>query len=67
MTRLPTPKHFETSAMPTQDGLRLNYLHRTQKARPNSGHPYEQRAITAAQSKTRRRVTQSDGELMAEK
>src|SRR6476646_7630252 len=28
ITRLPTPKHFETSAMPTQDGLRLNYLHR---------------------------------------
>jgi len=23
MTRLPTPKHFEPSAMPMQDGLRL--------------------------------------------
>jgi hypothetical protein len=28
MTRFPTPKHFEPSAMPTQDGLRLNHLHR---------------------------------------
>ena len=31
-TRFPTPKHFETSAMPTQDGLQLNYLHRVKKA-----------------------------------
>src|SRR6478672_6132553 len=55
LTRFPTPKHFETSAMPTQDGLRLNHLHRTKKARPKPGHPDEQRAITATQSKTRRR------------
>jgi hypothetical protein len=33
MTRFPTPNHFETSAMPTQDGLRLNHLHRVKKAR----------------------------------
>jgi hypothetical protein len=53
MTRFPTPKHSETSAMPTQDGLRLNHLHRTKKARPKPRHRYEQRAITATQSKTR--------------
>src|SRR4029077_12709567 len=51
MTRFPTPKHFETSAMPTQDGLRPNHLHRTKKARPKPPHPYEKSAITAAQSK----------------
>ena len=53
ITRFPTPEHFETSAMPTQDGLRLNHLHRTKKARPKPRHPYEQRAITAKQSETR--------------
>jgi hypothetical protein len=67
ITRFPTPKHFETSAMPTQDGLRLNHLHRTKKVRPEPGHPYEQRAITAKQSKTRRCPPHSDRELMAEK
>jgi hypothetical protein len=60
MTRFPTPKHFETSAMPTQDGLRLNYLHRVKKARPKPHHPCEQRAITAEQSKTRWCPLQSD-------
>jgi len=50
MTGFPTPNHFETSAMPTQDGLRLNHLHRTKKARPKPGHPSEQRTITAKQS-----------------
>ena len=53
--------------MPTQDGLRLNHLHRIKKARPNPGHQCEQRAITATQSKTRRGLPHSDGELMAEK
>src|SRR6478736_3939312 len=53
ITRLPTPKHFEPGAMPTQDGLRPNHLHRTKKARPKPRHPYEKSAITAAQSKTR--------------
>ena len=61
ITRFPTPKHFETSAMPTQDGLRLNHLHGTKKARPKPRHPYEQRAITAKQSETRWCPPQSDG------
>ena len=58
---------FEASAMPPQDSLRLNYLGRTEQARPEPGHPYEQRAVTAAQSKTRWRPPQGDIELMAEK
>jgi hypothetical protein len=53
--------------MPTQAGFRLNYLHRIKKAWPNSSHPYEQRAITATQSKTRRCSPHSDTQLMAEK
>jgi hypothetical protein len=67
MTRFPTPKHFEPSAMPTQDGLRLNHLNSIKKARPKPRHPYEKSAITAAQSKTRWCLPQSDGQLMAEK
>jgi hypothetical protein len=61
------PEHFETSAMPSQDGLRLNHLGRTKKARPEPGHPYEQHAITAAKAKARWRSPQSNGELMTEK
>jgi hypothetical protein len=53
--------------MPSQNYLRLNDLSRINKARPEPGHPYEQRAIAAAQPKTRRRPLQSDGKLMAEK
>jgi hypothetical protein len=67
MTRSPPPKQLETSAMPTQDGLRLNHLHRTKQARPKPGDPYEQRAITAKQSRTRRCSSDSDAQLMAEK
>ena len=39
----PTPEDFDASAMPTQNGLRLHRLDRTSKARPEPGHPYEQR------------------------
>ena len=53
--------------MPTQDGLRPNHLQRTKKARPKPRHPYEKSTITAAQSKTRWCLPQSDGQLMAEK
>jgi hypothetical protein len=41
ISRFPTPKHLEASAMPPQDGLRLNYLGRTEKARPELGYQYE--------------------------
>ena len=63
----PTPEDFEASAMPTQNGLRLHHLDRTNKARPEPGHPYEQRAITAAKAKAGWSLPQSDGKLMAEK
>jgi hypothetical protein len=63
----PTAEHFETSAMPSQDGLRLNHLVRTKKARPEPRHPGEQGAVTFAQSTTRRRPPQCDVELMTEK
>ena len=53
--------------MPPQDSLRLNYLGHSEQVRPEPGHPYEQGAITAAKSKTRRCPLQSDGELMTEK
>jgi hypothetical protein len=53
--------------MPPQDSLRLNYLDHAEQVRPEPGHPYEQRAISAAQSKTRWCPPQSDVELMAEK
>jgi len=59
----PTPEHFETSAMPPQDGLRLNYLDHAEQVRPEPGHPYEQRPISVAQSKTWWCPAQSDVEL----
>jgi hypothetical protein len=34
---------------------------------PELRHPYQQRPVTAAQSKTRRRTPQGDAELMTEK
>src|SRR5438477_2706432 len=53
--------------MPPKDRLRLNDLGRTEQARPEPGHPYQQRPVTAAQSKTRRRAPQGDAELMTKK
>ena len=62
------PSYFGISnALPTQNGLRLHHLDRTNKARPEPGHPCEQRAISTAQSETRWCPPQSDGKLMAEK
>jgi hypothetical protein len=45
----------------------LHHLDRTNKARPEPSHPYEQCAITAAQPKTRWCPPQSNIELMTEK
>jgi hypothetical protein len=67
ISRFPTPEDFEASAMPPQDSLRLNYLDHSEQVRPELGHPYKQRAITAMQSKTRWCPPQSDVELMTEK
>src|SRR5260370_36505442 len=63
----PAPESFEARAMPSKDGLRLNHLGHAEQARPEPGHPNEQRPVTAAQSKTRRRPPQGDAELMSEK
>jgi hypothetical protein len=67
LSRFPAPIDLKPSTMPSQDGLRLNHLGYAEQARPKLGHPYDQRPITAAQSKTRRRLPQSDIELMTEK
>jgi len=53
--------------MPPKDRLRLNHLGCTEQARPETGHPYQQSAVNAVQSKTRRRPPQRNIELMAEK
>ena len=53
--------------MPSQDGLRLNHLGRAKRTRPEPGHPYQQRAVNAVQSETRRRSSQCNIELMTEK
>jgi hypothetical protein len=42
-------------------------LGRTDQVRPEPDHPYQQRPVTAAQSKARRCLPQSDVELMTEK
>src|SRR5438094_9268688 len=67
LSGFPAPEGYEASAMPPKNGLRLNDLGRTDQARPEPGHPYQQRPITAAQSKARRCLPQSDVELMTEK
>src|SRR5262245_19935515 len=66
LPRFPTPERRETGTMPAKDRLRLNDLRRTEQARPEPGHPDQQGAVTAAQSKTRRRTPQGDAKLMAE-
>lgn len=67
VSRFPTSERFKASAMPPQDRLRLNHMGHAEQARPEPGHPNEQRAVTATQSKTRWRPPQSDVELMTEK
>jgi hypothetical protein len=67
LSGFPAPESFEARAMPPKDGLRLNHLGQAEQARPETGHPYQQHPVTAAQSKTRRRTPQGDAELMTEK
>jgi hypothetical protein len=50
--------------MPPKDTLRLNDPRRAEQARPESGHPDQQRPVTAAQPKARRRTPQGNAELM---
>ena len=67
LSGFPAPESFEAHAMPPKDGLRLNHLGRIKQARPDPCHPYQQRPVNPAQSKTRRCPSQSDVELMTEK
>src|SRR6266404_120105 len=67
LSGFPAPESFEARAMPPKDGLRLNHLGHAEQARPEPGHPHEQRPVTAAQSKTRGRTPQGDAELVTEK
>ena len=53
--------------MPPQDRVRLNDSGQTEQARPQPGHPYQQRAITTPQPKTWRSSPQGDVELMTKK
>ncbi len=67
LPRSPAPERREARTMPPKDRFRLNDLGRTEQARPEPGHPDQQRPVTAAQSKTRRRTPQGDAELMTKK
>jgi hypothetical protein len=53
--------------MPPQNRRRLNNLDHTEQARPQPGHPHQERAIAAPQRRTSRSSPQSDIELMTEK
>ena len=57
--------------MPPQDRRQLNDLRHTEQARPQPGHPHQQRAVATPQRQTRRSPPQSDIEfdieLMTEK
>jgi len=52
--------------MPSQDRRRFNDLDHTKQARPQPGHPHQQRAIAATQRQARRSLPQRDIELMTE-
>jgi hypothetical protein len=53
--------------MPPQDRGGLNDSSQTEQARPQPGHPNQQRAITAPQPETWRSMPQGNVELMTEK
>jgi hypothetical protein len=48
LSGFPAPESFEARAMPAKDGLRLNHMGQAEQARPEPGHPYQQRTVTAA-------------------
>ena len=52
--------------MPPQDRRRLNDLDRTEQARPQQRHPYQQCAVASLQLQTRQSPPQGDVELMTE-
>jgi hypothetical protein len=47
LSGFPAPERFEARAMPPKDGLRLNHMGQVEQARPEPGHPYQQRPVTA--------------------
>src|SRR5436309_1217740 len=65
VSRFPAPERLEARAVPPENGLRLDDPRRSEQARPEPGHPDQQRPVTAAEPKTRRRMPQGDAELMA--
>src|SRR5262245_59277902 len=48
LPRFPTPERRETRTMPAKNGLWLNDARRAEQARPESGHPDQQRPVTPA-------------------
>jgi hypothetical protein len=63
--RFPPPEQLEARAVPPKNSLWLNNLRRTEQARPEPGHQYQQRPVTATYPKPQRRTLQGDAELMA--
>jgi hypothetical protein len=53
--------------MPPKDRLRLNYLGRTAQARPETGHPYQQRPSPPHSRRRGGARLKTDAELMTEK
>ena len=53
----PAPEGFEPRTMPPKDRLRLNDRGHSEQARPEPGHPDQQRPVAAAQSKARQRAS----------
>src|SRR5271157_2653959 len=67
LSRFPAPVTPEARPMPPQDRRRLNDLGHTEQARPQPGHPHQQRAVATPQRQTCRSPSQSNIELMTEK
>ena len=67
LSRFPAPVTPEARPMPPQNRRRLNDLGHTEQARPQPGHPHQQRAVATPQRQTRRSPPQSDIKSMTEK
>ena len=52
LSGFPAPIAPEPRPMPPQDRRRLNHLDHTEQARPQPGHPHQQRAVAAPQRQT---------------
>jgi hypothetical protein len=65
--RFPAPVGPKSASMPPQDGGWLNNSGQTEQARPHSGHPNHQGAVTCPEPETLRGSLQGDVELMTQK